>query len=113
MPNRLFLIASKVFIGSLNLDPRAVVHNTEIGVVFESTEIGSGMGEWFDENIDMLAFRLELRKGQERNRTHYLARCGEWETDRFRYRPLHRFLAAIRCRLHGPAADRITTLTAD
>jgi putative cardiolipin synthase len=49
-------------IGSLNLDPRAVVHNTEIGVVFESTEIGSGMGEWFDENIDRLAFRLEFKK---------------------------------------------------
>jgi cardiolipin synthase C len=53
---------SKVFIGSLNLDPRAVVHNTEIGVVFESTVIGSGMGEWFDENIDRLAFRLEFKK---------------------------------------------------
>ncbi|NQT70493.1 MAG: phospholipase D family protein, partial [Desulfobacteraceae bacterium] len=33
----------KVFIGSLNLDPRAVVHNTEIGVVLESTEIATGM----------------------------------------------------------------------
>jgi len=54
--------ASRVFIGSLNLAPRAVVHITEIGVVFESTEIGSGMGEWFDENIGKLAFRLEFKK---------------------------------------------------
>ena len=29
----------EVFIGSLNLDPRAVIHNTEIGVVFSSSEI--------------------------------------------------------------------------
>jgi len=40
-----------VFIGSLNLDPRATLHNTEIGVVLESTEIGGGMAEWFDANI--------------------------------------------------------------
>ena len=53
---------NRVFIASLNLDPRAVVQNTEIGVVFESTEIGNGMGEWFDKNINKLAFRLELKK---------------------------------------------------
>jgi len=52
----------KVFIGSLNLDPRAVVHNTEIGVVLESTEIATGMSDWFDQNIEEVAFRLELNK---------------------------------------------------
>jgi putative cardiolipin synthase len=52
-----------VFIGSLNLDPRATLHNTEIGVVMESAEIGSGMGEWFDDNIVKIAFKLELHKG--------------------------------------------------
>jgi len=52
----------KVFIGSLNLDPRAVVHNTEIGVVLESTEIAPEMSDWFDQNIEEVAFRLELNK---------------------------------------------------
>jgi putative cardiolipin synthase len=52
----------KVFIGSLNLDPRALVHNTEIGVVLESTEIASKMSDWFDQNIEQVAFRLELKK---------------------------------------------------
>jgi len=52
----------KVFIGSLNLDPRAVVHNTEIGVVLESTEIATGMSDWFDQHIGQVAFRLELKK---------------------------------------------------
>ena len=55
----------QVFIGSLNLDPRAVVHNTEIGVVLASREIAEGMGEWFDENIGQLAFRLELKKDED------------------------------------------------
>ena len=54
----------QVFIGSLNLDPRAVVHNTEIGVVLAAPEIAEGMGDWFDENIERLAFRLELKKDE-------------------------------------------------
>lgn len=52
-----------VFIGSLNLDPRALVHNTEIGVVFSSSEIAKGMSDWFDDNIKNVAFRLELYTG--------------------------------------------------
>ncbi len=58
-----------VFIGSLNLDPRSVVQNTEIGVVFESTEIAEFMSDGFDNKIGKLAFRLELEnadKGNER-----------------------------------------------
>ena len=57
----------RVFIGSLNLDPRATLHNTEIGVVLETTEIGDGMGEWFDDNIEKIAFRLELKKGKDKS----------------------------------------------
>jgi len=63
----------QVFIGSLNLDPQAVVHNTEIGVVLESDEIANGMGDWFDQNIEKIAFRLEIQKdqnGQEQIRWH-------------------------------------------
>ncbi|UCG14745.1 MAG: phospholipase D family protein [Deltaproteobacteria bacterium] len=55
---------NKIFIGSLNLDPRAFLHNTEIGVVISSAEIASGMGDWFDQNIEKIAFRLELTKNK-------------------------------------------------
>lgn len=54
----------KVFIGSLNLDPRSVVENTEIGVVAASTEMAHEMSAWFDENIEKVAFRLELKEGK-------------------------------------------------
>lgn len=54
----------QVFIGSLNLDPRAIVHNTEIGVVFSSKTLAGEMADWFDQNIDRLAFRLELQKDE-------------------------------------------------
>ncbi len=53
-----------VFIGSLNLDPRGVIQNTEIGVVLTSPEIGQGMGEWFDGNAEKVAFRLELKRDE-------------------------------------------------
>jgi putative cardiolipin synthase len=56
-----------VFIGSLNLDPRATLHNTEIGVVLESAELGDGMAQWFDANIGKIAFRLELQKGKDKS----------------------------------------------
>lgn len=51
---------SSVFIGSLNLDPRSVYENTEIGIVLENKDIAAAMAKWFDENIADLAFRLEL-----------------------------------------------------
>ena len=40
---------NKVFIGSLNLDPRAVIINTENGVYFESAALGEDLGRLFDE----------------------------------------------------------------
>jgi putative cardiolipin synthase len=54
-----------VFVGSLNLDPRSAYHNTEIGVIFQSVEIAEGMGEWFDTNIETIAFRLELQVDED------------------------------------------------
>ena len=56
-----------VFIGSLNLDPRAVHHNTEIGVVVDSMEIANELAERFDQNIEKEAFRLELKKDGKGN----------------------------------------------
>lgn len=53
-----------VFIGSLNLDPRAVYHNTEIGVVLKSKKIAQFMAHQFEKNIEQVAFRLDLIIGQ-------------------------------------------------
>ena len=54
-----------VFIGSLNLDPRAIHRNTEIGVVVASREIANELAERFDQNIEKEAFRLELKKEKD------------------------------------------------
>ena len=52
------------FIGSLNLDPRSVIQNTEIGVVFKSLPIAGHIADGFDRNVEKVAFRLELEKMQ-------------------------------------------------
>ncbi len=54
-----------VFIGSLNLDPRSVYENTEIGVVLDSQEMAQFMANKFDANIAAYAFRLELRSKED------------------------------------------------
>jgi len=52
---------STVFIGSLNLDPRSVKQNTEIGIILESEEIADRMALFFEETVPAIAFRLELK----------------------------------------------------
>lgn len=50
----------RIFVGSLNLDPRSVVENTEIGVVLDSPEAARHMLEEFDAEIGRAAFRVKF-----------------------------------------------------
>ena len=50
-----------IFIGSMNLDPRSVELNTEIGVYCESAAAASEVVEGISANLDRVAWRLELR----------------------------------------------------
>jgi cardiolipin synthase C len=48
-----------VFIGSLNLDPRSIQLNTEIGVVCESASLAEELAGGLERNLDSIAWRLE------------------------------------------------------
>jgi putative cardiolipin synthase len=48
-----------VFIGSLNLDPRSIQLNTEIGVICESTPMAEELAGKLERNLDRIAWRLE------------------------------------------------------
>ena len=50
-----------IFIGSMNLDPRSVELNTEIGVYCESGAAASEVVDGINANLDRVAWRLELR----------------------------------------------------
>jgi putative cardiolipin synthase len=48
-----------VFVGSLNLDPRSVQLNTEIGVVIDSPAMAETMAGRLEQKIDRMAWRVE------------------------------------------------------
>ncbi len=54
----------QVFIGSLNVDPRSVDHNTEVGIVIDSPQIAEGMAGWFDRHVADVAFQVTIRDGE-------------------------------------------------
>ncbi|WP_148716993.1 phospholipase D family protein [Chitinolyticbacter meiyuanensis] len=52
-----------VFIGSLNLDPRSIELNTEIGILLDSPALADHMADQFDELVADKAYRLTLDDG--------------------------------------------------
>jgi len=68
-----------LFVGSFNLDPRSVLHNTEMGVLFESPGLAGQLGDGFDNELLQKAYRVQFRyepdDGDEK-----LARL-EWVTE--------------------------------
>ena len=56
--------AERVFIGSMNLDPRSVVENTEIGLLIESPAVAAAMSAWFDREASDIAYRVELERNE-------------------------------------------------
>jgi putative cardiolipin synthase len=60
-----------IFIGSLNLDPRSVVENTEIGVVLTAPREAARVAGEVDEALHRVAYRLSLET-DEQGREHIL-----------------------------------------
>ncbi|WP_429301058.1 phospholipase D family protein [Paraburkholderia sp. GAS199] len=52
---------SSIFIGSMNLDPRSITLNTEIGVYCESAPLAAKVVDGLEPKLDQIAWRLENR----------------------------------------------------
>jgi putative cardiolipin synthase len=52
---------SSIFIGSMNLDPRSVTLNTEVGVYCESAAAAAQVVDGLEPKLDQIAWRLEER----------------------------------------------------
>lgn len=50
----------RVFVGSLNLDPRSIDINTEMGLLIDSPEMAEYLTDNADQNIPAVAYRLQL-----------------------------------------------------
>lgn len=54
---------SRAIVGSLNQDPRSLLHNTEVWIAIESRELSADLVTLFEEGIDLQhAFRLDTRE---------------------------------------------------
>ena len=58
----------RLYIGSMNADPRSIHHNTEMGVLVESPDTAEAIIDWFLDNRADIAYRLALdgEAGNER-----------------------------------------------
>ncbi|WP_454766987.1 phospholipase D family protein [Cupriavidus campinensis] len=54
-----------LFIGSLNLDPRSIKLNTEMGVVLDSQALAQRVVKGMDDRLLDVAYKVELRKGED------------------------------------------------
>ena len=50
----------RIFVGSLNLDPRSIDLNAELGVNIVSEELGTELADEFFEQLDETAYRVTL-----------------------------------------------------
>lgn len=53
-----------IFVGSLNIDPRSLRHNTEIGLVVNSSNISEGPRRYFESRVKKNSYQLVLRGGR-------------------------------------------------
>jgi putative cardiolipin synthase len=52
----------KIFVGSFNVDPRSVVLNTEMGIIFENEHYAQKLGTGFEEKIKTVAYQLKIKE---------------------------------------------------
>ena len=64
-----------VFVGSMNLDPRSLYVNTEIGVLVRNPEVARRLAEEFDRAVAVSAYRLVLSRSDEESTSRI-----EWVT---------------------------------
>jgi len=51
---------SNTYVGSMNMDPRPIYENTELGVVIGSEQLNGNITSWFDLNLKGVAYELSL-----------------------------------------------------
>jgi putative cardiolipin synthase len=74
-----------IFIGSLNLDPRSVHENTEIGVVLTAPDVARRLAPLLDDGVDRVAYRLALETDEDGRERIIWHDTGEAEGERTYY----------------------------
>jgi putative cardiolipin synthase len=61
----LLIDRKQIFVGSLNLDPRSIDINTEMGLLINSPELGELMAETFLGYLPSIAYRVKLDENDD------------------------------------------------
>lgn len=68
---KLFVVDRRfIFVGSLNLDPRSIVLNSEMGLLIDSPEIAANIAKRIDEDIPDYSYRVTLDEENRLRWTH-------------------------------------------
>jgi putative cardiolipin synthase len=71
-----------VFVGSLNLDPRSLIQNTEIGILVESPELADQLTVLFENAFQTFTFQVRLKNNPYAGRDSSLSdEVLEWVTE--------------------------------
>ncbi len=54
------------YVGSMNLDPRSIRENTEMGVLFEQAQLGQEASRDLQQNLPFESYHLQLHQGEVR-----------------------------------------------
>lgn len=56
---------NRIFVGSLNLDPRSIDINTEMGILIDSAELGAKLSNNARERIPLLAYEVKMDEAKK------------------------------------------------
>ena len=102
-----------VFIGSLNLDPRSIQLNTEIGLVCESAPLAEDLAGRLEQNVDQIAWRLELVADASGNKHIVWVETGAGGVRQLTEEPEVSTWRKFSVWFLGLAADRVPALISD
>ncbi len=55
----------RVMVGSMNLDPRSNLLNTEMGILVDSSEMAGAVSDWREHSLPEIAWRVELERVED------------------------------------------------
>lgn len=67
---KVFVFDRKIFyVGSMNVDPRSIYENTELGLIIESPDVAELIYHWFEHNVSNITYRIGIKELSGRGKT--------------------------------------------
>jgi len=57
------------YVGSMNIDPRSIYENTELGLVIQSPDVSELIYQWFEKNVGNTTYKVDLKELSGRGET--------------------------------------------